>query len=167
VRAVSGTGSLEGGRDTRGAAGIEVGERVKRPPGSVEVARQQLAEVAGQERVDARRRPPGEVGDDDVVCQRRIVGSCAPSGAPATPYRRRPSGLAGRCVLPARRVHIVAANEERTVQPHLLFRGAMDADRGKLVVVREESRSPRIAVNLGAFLLPDSEELPEAVVLAA
>jgi hypothetical protein len=43
----------------------------------------------------------------------------------------------------------------------------VEGDRGQLVVVGEESRSPRTAVNTSAFLLPDSEELPEAVVLAA
>jgi len=51
VAAVTGTRALQRSRYPLGVGGVEVGERVGRPTRSVEVARQQPAGIASQQRV--------------------------------------------------------------------------------------------------------------------
>lgn len=119
VRAVARTGSFQHGRDLMVSANLDVGERVERPRGAVEIACQQPARVARQQWVQADRLFTREVCLDHLGGQRKVLPIGSASVRDAAFHCRGPSGTTRR-VLPPHRIHVRAPDEQRLEQRHLV-----------------------------------------------
>ena len=117
--AVTGAGAFERRRDPGGPGGVEIGQRVQHPAGTIEIAGQQTAGVTREQRVEAGVDLAGEVGLGYLIGKGQIL-TVGPSGVgPPTSHRRPPAALPRPAVLPPQRVHVLPASEEGPEQCHL------------------------------------------------
>lgn len=118
VAAVAGAGPLQRGRDAGRPGGVEIGQGVEDPTGTVEVAHQQPARIAPEQRVEPGVDRAGQVPLSDLIGEGQVLPVRATGVAPSTGYGGSPTAFACPLVLPAQGVHVIAPAEQRPKQRH-------------------------------------------------
>ena len=124
--AIARTRPFEGCRYSLRPAGFQECGRIPPPGVSVEVGSEEPATVVAQHGIDAERMAPAQMPGDRLVRDRQesLIGACNALDARLPAEARRPligtdrriAGLARPGVLPALRVDILAADEQRSEQ---------------------------------------------------
>ncbi|MBV8984828.1 MAG: hypothetical protein JOZ68_18365 [Acidimicrobiia bacterium] len=133
---------------------VQVCKSVEDPARAVEVACQQLADVAVQQRIEARVDRASQMALDNLSSERQVLTVRSAGIRPATPNRRPPSRLSGSLVLPAERPNVISTNEQAQEQPDLALvrSGGIDVEEGLCSVVEEFRRPPRLFRRAGTFV---------------
>jgi len=164
VRSIARPGSLQSGGHRVAVTSVEVRQRVERPRSLVEVAGQQRAGVAAQQRVDPDGLVTAQVRDEHLVGQRQVVPRRA-TLRPTILRRRRPPGLSARRALPPTGVDIGAGAEQRPEQRELVAVRRLCIDRRDRRRRGQQRRRPRDGVSLGRSLVHPQQRSQPSVLL--
>jgi hypothetical protein len=129
VAAVAGAGPLQRRRDAGGPGGVEIGQGVQDPPGTVEIAHEQPARIAPEQRVEPGVDLTGQVPFRDLIAEGQVLPIGTAGVAPPACHGGTPTALACPLVLPALGVHVIPTGEQRPEQRHLRRRGRRPVNR--------------------------------------
>ena len=103
-------------------SGVQVGEGVKNPAWTVEVADQQTTVVVPLKRVQAGMDVAAKMPADHLVCVGQVLAVRSPGVRPTASNGWTPARLARSVVVPPHGVDIVTAGEQRSEEGDLLLR---------------------------------------------
>lgn len=163
VRTAPGLGDLQRGWYRAGAGGLAVGERIEHRGGSIEVRDQEVAGVAGPQRIKPDEHVADQMGRDYLRGEWQVGDAPAiHSFAPSAGDRRHPSTRIGASILPADRVHVRACLEQIGIQGQLVRGPRAHRDRA-----RRGDGSRELLRRRGCVLAPQFEQARQPGILGA